>query len=181
MPPTLLVRDTWRACSVTCAAVPANFLDQLLMFKMYNCPHCKSRQSINLAPQQETTLRFQARQMMQAEEAARQQQQQRAAATQLAAIQLAAAAASAQAAPQAGGAAQVGAGCRRLRADHLGCSSCRFLTATLPCPVLLLCRAPPPQLRCCRLRCRPWRRSKRRRRQRRRCAPRCRTRLLGRA
>ncbi|EFN59033.1 hypothetical protein CHLNCDRAFT_137726 [Chlorella variabilis] len=87
--------------------VPANFLDQLLMFKMYNCPHCKSRQSINLAPQQETTLRFQARQMMQAEEAARQQQQQRAAATQLAAIQLAAAAASAQAAPQAGGAAQL--------------------------------------------------------------------------
>lgn len=59
-----------------CPAVPAAFLDQLLLYKMYTCPHCKSRQSIQLEPQQETTLRFQARQLLQqAATAARESQE----------------------------------------------------------------------------------------------------------
>ena len=62
--------------------MPANYLDQLLQLKMYTCPYCKSRQSINLDAQQETALRFQARQMMSASAASSARQQQQAAVMQ---------------------------------------------------------------------------------------------------
>lgn len=75
----------------------------------YSCPHCKSRQQIQLTAQQETSLRIQAKQILSA--AAQQQQRESAAAAaaqqrQAAAAQLAAytqalaAAAAAGAAPR---------------------------------------------------------------------------------
>ena len=79
----------------------------------YSCPHCKSRQQIQLTAQQETSLRIQAKQILSAAAQQQQQQQQResaaaaaqqqrqAAAAQLAAYtQALAAAAAAGAAPR---------------------------------------------------------------------------------
>ncbi|PRW58205.1 strawberry notch-like [Chlorella sorokiniana] len=57
--------------------VPAEYLDQLLLYKMYSCPHCKSRQQIQLTAQQETSLRIQAKQILSAAAQQQQQQQQR--------------------------------------------------------------------------------------------------------
>lgn len=45
-------------------AVPAHALQQLLVSKTYECPHCKSRQSITLNSTQEAALRVQAQQLI---------------------------------------------------------------------------------------------------------------------
>jgi hypothetical protein len=80
-------------------------LDQLLLHKMYTCPYCKSRQSINLDAQQETALRYQARQMMNSSAAAAARQQQQAAVMQRHQQAVAAAAAYQQLVASAGGGA----------------------------------------------------------------------------
>lgn len=96
-------------CSLpSCSIVPAAALPPCCR---YSCPHCKSRQQIQLTGQQEANLRVQAKQILsaaaqqqqrQGAAAAAQQQQRQAAAAQLAAYSqaLAAAAAAAGSAPR---------------------------------------------------------------------------------